>query len=105
MHENNVIHRDNKPQNMIVKNDKTLLIIDFNVSRGYEPHQRLMTKTGTVQFSAPEIFTQKSYDNKIDVWSAGIILYMMLGGSQPFVHENMSKLIKQIKTCEPNYDT
>jgi serine/threonine protein kinase len=44
-----------------------------------------MTKTGTVQFSAPEIFTQSEYNEKVDVWSAGVILYMMLAGSQPFI--------------------
>lgn len=41
----------------------------------------MMTKTGTVQFSAPEIFVNNQYNEKIDVWSAGIILYMMLSGT------------------------
>jgi len=41
---------------------------------------KMMTKTGTVAYSAPEIFTQKVYDQKVDVWSAGIVLYMMLTG-------------------------
>lgn len=40
----------------------------------------MMTKTGTVAFSAPEIFTQKFYDEKVDIWSAGVVLYMMLSG-------------------------
>jgi calcium-dependent protein kinase len=51
------------------------------VSRKREPGQKLITKTGTVQFSAPEIFSQSEYDEKIDVWSAGVILYMMLSGT------------------------
>ena len=43
-----------------------------------------MTKTGTVTFSAPEIFTQKVYDEKVDIWSSGIVLHMMLCGQVPF---------------------
>ena len=49
----------------------------------------MMTKTGVVQFSAPEIFCQSEYDEKVDVWSAGIILYMMLSGTQPFLDPSM----------------
>jgi len=40
----------------------------------------MMTKTGTVAFSAPEIFIERVYDEKVDIWSAGIVLYMMLCG-------------------------
>lgn len=41
---------------------------------------KMMTKTGTVAFSAPEIFLQSEYDEKVDIWSAGTVLYMMLSG-------------------------
>ena len=58
----------------------------------------MMTKTGTVAFSAPEIFTQREYDNKIDIWSAGIVLYMMLSGQQPFNCENIPMLVHMITT-------
>lgn len=64
----------------------------------------MMTKTGVVQFSAPEIFCQSEYDEKVDVWSAGIILYMMLSGTQPFLDPNMPRLVKKISTEEPNFD-
>ena len=63
--------------------DKKVYIMDFNVSfknnnKG-EPF-KMMTKTGTVTFSAPEVFIQKVYDEKVDIWSAGIVLHMMLCG-------------------------
>lgn len=55
--------------------------MDFNVSfKNDQDHVKMMTKTGTVAFSAPEIFTQREYDEKVDIWSAGIVLYMMLSG-------------------------
>ena len=59
-----------------------------------------MTKTGTVAFSAPEIFSQKVYNEKIDVWSAGTVLYMMLSGMQPFFHEFVPKLVTKITNEE-----
>ena len=64
-----------------------------------------MTKTGTIAFSAPEIFLQREYDNKIDVWSAGIIMFIMLSGTQPFTSENVSTRIKLIteSSSQPNY--
>ena len=53
----------------------------------------MLTNTGVVQFSAPEIFDQNTgYDEKVDVWSAGIVFYMMLAGIQPFVDEDVSKI-------------
>lgn len=57
--------------------------MDFNVSFKNDKKNnsmKMMTKTGTVAFSAPEIFNQREYDEKVDIWSAGIVLYMMLSG-------------------------
>ena len=75
--------------------------MDFNVSfkgeRGKDNHLKMMTKTGTVAFSAPEIFKDSEYNEKVDIWSAGIVLYMMLCGQQPFDHENVNILVQMIK--------
>lgn len=60
----------------------------------------MRTKTGTVAFSAPEIFTQNVYDEKVDIWSAGIVLYMMLSGKQPYESENINELVHLITTSE-----
>jgi serine/threonine protein kinase len=68
--------------------------MDFNVSFLRKDEDKVMhqmrTKTGTVAFSAPEIFTQNVYDEKVDIWSAGIVLYMMLSGKQPYESERMA---------------
>ena len=60
----------------------------------------MMTKTGTLAFSAPEIFTQTFYNEKIDIWSAGTVLYTMLSGHIPFEDTNVSSLISKITLCE-----
>ena len=60
LHENNISHRDIKPQNLLVTKDHKVYILDFNVSsKKSDPYKpfKMMTKTGTVAFSAPEIFT------------------------------------------------
>jgi len=63
----------------------------------------MRTKTGTVAFSAPEIFTDVIYDEKVDIWSIGIVLYMMLSGHQPYDSENMAKIVQMITDEEiPN---
>ena len=62
----------------------------------------MMTKTGTVAFSALEIFQQQVYDEKVDIWSAGTVLYMMLSGHQPFYSENMAQLVQQITQDPPD---
>jgi calcium/calmodulin-dependent protein kinase I len=64
----------------------------------------MMTKTGTLAFSAPEIFTALFYDEKVDLWSAGTVLYMMLCGQQPFEHEHVPKLIQMITYGDYNMD-
>lgn len=56
----------------------------------------MMTKTGTVAFSAPEIFTHSTYTPKVDIWSAAVVLYMMFCGKQPFFEENVPLLVKKI---------
>jgi len=82
LHSQEIVHRDIKPANLLVrKSDDHLFIIDFNVARKHDPKTQVMkSNTGIVQFSAPEMFTSEPYTNKVDIWSAGVILYMMLGG-------------------------
>ena len=63
--------------------DNRVVILDFNVSFKRQEGSKMfkmMTKTGTVAFSAPEVFLDKYYDEKLDIWSAGMVLYMMLSG-------------------------
>jgi serine/threonine protein kinase len=72
LHSKGVCHRDIKPSNILVTKDQHVYLADFNVSRKRtEETFRMMTKTGTLAFCAPEIFLQAYYDEKVDVWSAG----------------------------------
>lgn len=84
----------------------SVILLDFNVSSRKpecQPEFKMMTKTGTVAYSAPEIFTHKFYDEKVDIWSAGVVLYMMLCGEQPFYSDQMAKLVHKITTEQPSF--
>ncbi len=105
LHEHDVAHRDIKPHNILVTPDNKVYLMDFNVSSKKADSKAafaMMTKTGTVAFSAPEIFTQRVYDEKVDLWSAGIVLFMMLTGRPPFEEESAARLVHQITNMEPN---
>ena len=74
-------HRDIKPANILVTKHQEVFIADFNVARERTGENfRMLTKTGTLAFSAPEILMPGFYDEKVDVWSAGTVLYTMLSG-------------------------
>jgi serine/threonine protein kinase len=102
LHDNNVCHRDIKPSNILVSHDKTrLVILDFNVAKQVPEGDNflLYTKTaGTLQFCAPERLEMNCvYNEKVDIWAAGILLFMLLVGNHPFdVNGSIAKLTEQI---------
>ena len=93
LHNYGMIHRDLKPENIVFGKDgdlNSLKIIDFGltVTLGYE--ETVNDLMGTVTYLAPEVYTNKPYDFKVDVWSIGIILYYLLSGILPFDDENLN---------------
>ena len=89
MHENGICHRDIKPSNILVLNGKEKIkITDFNISKLCKNKNfQMLTNTGTESFKAPELFVSEFYNEKIDLWGAGCVLYTMLAGYQPFFEE------------------
>ena len=72
-------------------------MIDFGISVKLENYADLKQKAGTLLFIAPEVLSGK-YDQKCDIWSCGVFLYMILSGEPPFYSEKREKLIKKIKS-------
>jgi calcium-dependent protein kinase len=58
------------------------------------------TYTGTIAFRAPEMFEKMAYNESVDIWAAGCVLYTMLMGQQPFYQLYIKNLINQIENCE-----
>jgi calcium-dependent protein kinase len=87
-----ICHRDIKPENFLItineQNRPIPKLIDFGIAQYIHTGEKMQGKTGTVSYMAPEILLKGIYDEKVDVWSAGIILYNMITGSKPFSDEN-----------------
>jgi calcium-dependent protein kinase len=82
------VHRDLKPENMLYeKGGNILKVIDFGIAVEKKPNVRLNQRVGTPYYVAPEVLL-KSYDEKCDVWSTGVIFYMILFNHPPFVGDN-----------------
>lgn len=101
MHENRVCHRDLKPENFLFMTkepiEKNLLkIIDFGLSCRFEPNQVLTTKAGTPYYVAPQVLAGK-YDQLSDMWSAGVIMYVMLCGYPPFFGETDAEVLSKVR--------
>ena len=92
IHSNNIIHCDIKPENFVVifnknnKNHPILKLIDFGNARkiGIEEKDKLKSFCGTKEYMAPEIFEGKGFNEKVDEWAAGILMFNMLTGCEPF---------------------
>ena len=102
MHEHGVCHRDIKPSNILVLDDKSSIVItDFNISKYFANKAfKMLTYTGTEAFKAPEMLEAAFYNEKIDLWAAGCVLFTMLAGSMPFFDENLPRLHRAIKNAE-----
>ena len=98
LHSNvNIIHCDLKPENFVVKFDKEngnkpmLKLIDFGKARRKpKDKERLFDFSGTKEYMAPETFENVGFNEKVDEWAAGVIMFNMLTGADPFISQNDS---------------
>ena len=98
IHSLNYAHRDLKPENILLTDKKILKIIDFGLSREFNEEKELLnTKCGSPSYASPEVIAGEPYDGfKSDIWSCGIILYVMATGYLPFEGENNKILFNNI---------
>lgn len=86
-HEAGLVHRDVKPENVLLASSGAIKIADFGLARAVTTSTNTGTLVGTVAYLAPELVTGDGADERSDIYSAGIMLYEMLTGSQPFTGE------------------
>ena len=98
-HNKKIAHRDLKPENLLLlSNDKNspIKVIDFGMSKIYKEKNEMSDYVGTAYYISPEVLEGK-YDSKCDIWSAGVILYLLLSGTLPFDGENDEEVFEKIK--------
>jgi serine/threonine protein kinase len=102
-HRLNVIHRDIKPDNVLMAQDGTPKLADFGVARLSEGTRmtRTGTQVGTPYYMAPEAWEGKPLDEQADIWSLGVMLYEMLSGKVPFDGDSGAAVMNKVLTAPP----
>lgn len=97
-HANNVVHRDLKIENILISKSGNIKIIDFGLSNMYTPQGHLNTFCGSLYFAAPELLNARVYTGpEVDIWSFGVVLYVLVCGKVPFDDQSMPVLHARIK--------
>ena len=102
-----VIHRDLKPENVLMTSDKDdgdIRILDFGLSKISIPNEKCTEPYGTLTYCAPEIILDEPYNKEVDMWSLGIMTYLMVSGRLPFNSEDENKIARKIAYDEPDYE-
>ena len=99
-HGNGLVHRDLKIENVLIDREGNARLVDFGLSNFFHPRQHLDTFCGSLYFAAPELLCGKPYVGpEIDVWSLGVILYVLVCGKVPFDDKSLPALHEKIKAC------
>lgn len=100
IHQNNLAHRDLKPENILLEANMKLddiKVIDFGLASRTVPGIKLKEFVGTSYYMSPQIVKQEPYTNKCDVWSSGVICFLVLGGYAPFDGDEMDEICDRIE--------
>jgi carbon catabolite-derepressing protein kinase len=98
-HRHKIVHRDLKPENLLLDDQSNIKIADFGLSNIMTDGNFLKTSCGSPNYAAPEVISGKLYAGpEVDVWSCGVILYVLLAGRLPFDDEYIPALFKKIAT-------
>jgi len=110
IHSKGIMHRDIKPENILLAskhNDTDIKISDFGLARLSKDYPRRLPRShsicGSDFYLAPEVIKQEEYGREIDIWSVGVVAYVILSGSLPFFHNVLHKLYRQIMERDLNF--
>jgi serine/threonine protein kinase len=110
LHMCGIVHRDLKPENIMVELDDSgetsevhqVKLADFGLSKIIVPGEIMFESCGTPAYVAPEVLRKQGYQNEVDIWSTGVILYTMLARALPFHSQDKKQTFKLIKEADPD---
>jgi calcium-dependent protein kinase len=107
MHSNNIVHRDIKPENILLEKVETLEIklTDFGFATYFDEKTKLDEVLGSPIYMPPELVDKQNYCSKVDIWSAGIVTFIMLSGKPPFLGDSKADVYRAIKIQDPDLDS
>ena len=106
LHDNNIAHRDIKPENILLEDSDDFInikLIDFGTAIHFEPNTYLKGLTGSTYYLSPEVLSGV-YDESCDLWSCGVILYILLSGMPPFPGNSDSQIMERIQLGKYSLD-
>ncbi|XP_013374103.1 PREDICTED: myosin light chain kinase 3 isoform X2 [Chinchilla lanigera] len=106
LHQHYVLHLDLKPENILCvsQTGHQIKIIDFGLARRYKPREKLKVNFGTPEFLAPEVVNYEFVSFPTDMWSVGVITYMLLSGLSPFLGDTDAETMNFIVNCSWDFD-
>ncbi|MCJ8747196.1 hypothetical protein PDJAM_G00150730 [Pangasius djambal] len=106
LHQQYILHLDLKPENILCVSSTSnqIKIIDFGLARKYRPREKLKVNFGTPEFLAPEVVNYDFVSFPTDMWSVGVITYMLLSGLSPFLGENDAETMNNILHANWDFD-
>ncbi|XP_063169008.1 myosin light chain kinase 3 isoform X1 [Candoia aspera] len=106
LHQQYILHLDLKPENILCVSHtgNQIKIIDFGLARRYKPREKLKVNFGTPEFLAPEVVNYDFVSFPTDMWSVGIITYMLVSGLSPFLGETDAETMNYIVNCNWDFD-
>jgi len=97
LHAHQIVHRDLKPENFLYETKErnaTLKLIDFGLAKIWDSSSLMKTACGTIAYASPDVLLGEGYTNKCDLWSIGVIVFMLLSGYPPFYGSNKEMCTK-----------
>ncbi|KAF1471962.1 Myosin light chain kinase 2, skeletal/cardiac muscle, partial [Eudyptula minor novaehollandiae] len=106
MHHMRVLHLDLKPENIlcVAATGHMVKIIDFGLARRYNPQEKLKVNFGTPEFLSPEVVNYEQVSYSTDMWSMGVITYMLLSGLSPFLGDNDAETLNNVLAANWYFD-
>jgi len=103
-HAHNVVHRDVKAENVVLHGERAVLI-DFGIACCIDDTEEMRRRVGSPGYVAPEIIRGKRYNELVDTFAAGVIVYFLLCGRLPFAAEQQDAILEKTVKCEVNYSS